>query len=56
MNTDRKRQITHVDLPKEFCDLMESIPNGKRVEVVFARHSDDCEIRGTNQNLRSTDI
>ena len=50
-NTDMAKQLKHVDLPKDFDDFVKTLPDDKRVEVVFARHPDDRQVRGVKQSL-----
>ena len=51
VNTDMVNQFKHFNLPGDFQKLMEAIPTDKRLEVVYARHPADRQIRGVKQTL-----
>ena len=51
MNTDMVKELRHINVPEDFQKLMDAVPNDKRIEVVYARDSDDRQVRGVKQNL-----
>lgn len=51
MNTDMAKKMLNVNLPEDFQKLMATIPVDKRLEVVFARNSDERQILGVKQTM-----
>ena len=53
VNNDMAIQLKHVNLPDGFDNLMQQLPEDKRLEVVFARSAEEREILGVKQTLPS---
>jgi site-specific DNA-cytosine methylase len=56
LNNDYVRTLENVNLPEDFNAVMDKLDkDNERLEVIYARHADDCEIRGTKNTLPKKD-
>ena len=51
INSDWVKSLQMVNVPDDYANFVASIPTDKRLEVTFARHRDDRQIRGVKQSL-----
>lgn len=44
-------ELRHVKLPSDFNKALQGLPEDKRLEVIYARHQDDVQVRGVKNSL-----